>query len=332
MKKVFVGVLVACLLILSISLLIPKLDEEPVGSVELSVNPNVEFIINKDSKVINILYKNGDAEVLLSAEEDLIGEDIDKVSKKFVQLAIDAGYIDVDTAGETVEFNVVVNNAEVQKTISDNVTNQINKCFDENGIFGQAKAKVLEIANNAELLGVTAYKYQLILTAKSLDPVKTIDELKVLNEKELCTLINGKVNEYKGIAADKMSDLVTRIQTLINNSKEMFNAEELIAELEEKIENSNLLTENAKELLKNQLADAKENYNTLKAAFEEAVQNIINQVKEESKTILENAKTQLNTLKQEAKAAIDAHKADFAANKEARLAEIKAWREAQNAQ
>jgi len=332
MKKVFVGVLVACLLIVTVMLLIPKLDEEPVGSVELSVNPNVEFIINKDNKVINVLYKNGDAEVLFSAEEDLIGMDIEEVGKMFVQLAIDAGYIDVDTTGETVEYNVVVNNAEIQKTISDKLTKEINKCFDENGIFGQAKAKVLAIADQAQLLGVTAYKYQLILTAKSLDPVKSVEELKTLSEKELCDLINGKVNEYKGIAADKMGDLVTRIQTLISNSTEMFNAEELIAELEQRIEESTLLPEIAKEELRNSLAEAKENYNELKAAFEEAVQNIINQVKEESKTIIENAKTQLNTLKQQAKAAIDAHKSEFEANKEARLAEIKAWREAQNAQ
>lgn len=331
MKKVFVGVLVACLLIVTVMLLIPKLDEEPVGSVELSVNPNVELIINKDNKVINVLYRNGDAEVLFSGE-DLIGMDVEEVSKRFVQLAIDAGYIDVDTTGETVEYNVIVNNAELQKTISDNLTKEINKCFDENGIFGQAKAKVLEIADEAQLLGVTAYKYQLILTAKSLDPVKDFDELKALSEKELCELINGKVNEYKGIAADKMSDLITRIQTLISNSTAMFDAEALIEELEQRIEESTLLPEVAKEELRNALSEAKENYNELKAAFEEAVQNIINQVKEESKTIIENAKTQLSTLKQEAKAAVDAHKAEFKANKEARLAEIKAWRESQNAQ
>ena len=330
MKKVLVGVFVACLLIVSVLLLIPKLDEEPVGSVELSVNPNVELIINKDNKVINVLYKNGDAEILFSSE-DLIGMDVDEVSKKFVQLAIDAGYIDVDTTGETVEYNVVVNNAELQKQIADNITKEVNSCFDENGIFGQAKAKVLEIADSAQLLGVTAYKYQLILTAKSLDPVKDVEELKALSEKELCDLINGKVNEYKGIAADKMTDLITRIETLIANSTAMFENADLIASLEEQIENSTLLPEPAKTELKNRLEDAKQAYNELKADFEEAVQNIIKQVKEESKTIIENAKTQLATLKQEAKAALDAHKANFEANKEARLAEIKAWRDAQAA-
>lgn len=329
MKKVFVCILLTALLFGAVLLLIPKLDEEPVGSVELSVNPNVELIINKDNKVVNVIYKNGDAEIVLSGE-DLIGMDIEEVSEKFVQNAIDAGYIDVATTGETVEFNVVVANEELKKSISESLTKEINDCFDANGVFGQAKAKVLEIADKAELLGVTAYKYQLIMTAKSLDPVKEIDELKALSEKELCNLINGKVTEYKGIAADKMTKLITRIETLVGEFSAMFEKADVIEELENKIDNSSM-SESTKEALKKNLEDARKAYDNLKAEFEQKIQEIINQVKEESKTIIENAKNELAAHKAAVQEKIATHKAEFVANKEARLAEIKAWREAQNA-
>lgn len=330
MKKVFVCILLTALLFGTVLLLIPKFDEEPVGSVELSVNPNVELLINKDNKVVNVIYKNGYAEIVFSGE-DLIGMDIKEVSEKFVQTAIDAGYIDVATTGETVEFNVVVANDELKKSISESLTKEINDCFDANGVFGQAKAKVLEIADKAELLGVTAYKYQLIMTAKSLDPVKEIEELKALSEKELRDLINAKVTEYKGIAADKMTNLITRIETLMGEFNAMFEKADVIEDLENQIDNSSLLPESTKEALKKNLEDARKVYNDLKAEFEQKIQEIINQVKEESKTIIENAKNELAAHKTAVQEKIATHKAEFEANKEARLAEIKAWRESQNA-
>ena len=74
--------------------------------VQLEVNPRVEFICDKNFKVVSFSPLNEDAEILL-AKENFVGLDISQVSKNFIELCAKAGYIDVDGEDNAVNITII---------------------------------------------------------------------------------------------------------------------------------------------------------------------------------------------------------------------------------
>jgi len=76
-------------------------EEDPINGEEtsylaLDINPGVEFILNEDEEVVSIRLLNEDAEAV-AANLELEGLPYDIAVERFIEAAIETGYIDVDS-------------------------------------------------------------------------------------------------------------------------------------------------------------------------------------------------------------------------------------------
>lgn len=73
--------------------------------VSVDINPSIEFIIDENDNVISYNLLNEDAEVLC-VDVDFIGMNIEEAVELFVELATEAGFIDVDSEDNEVLITV----------------------------------------------------------------------------------------------------------------------------------------------------------------------------------------------------------------------------------
>ena len=96
-QKISVFVLVALILCMSLTLVACNSDsgEAKVQSfVSLDINPEINFTVDSNNKVVSVYGANEDGKVLIYGEANLVGEDIEKAVETVVKLAVDYGYLD----------------------------------------------------------------------------------------------------------------------------------------------------------------------------------------------------------------------------------------------
>ncbi|MGN1227147.1 MAG: hypothetical protein ACI4TX_00725 [Christensenellales bacterium] len=299
----------------------------PTSTVEMSVNPAVELVVDSNNKVVSVNYENEDAEIIFS-KDVLVGKSIEEVARMFVKNATEAGYIDVNTDGTTVTITVNGISAEDIEKLENKIISTVNKYFDENGIIAGAVSGIKEdVKALADELGVTVEKYRLMLKAKGEDAKIKLEDLKDKTEKELMDMINSNIEEMKGVALEKKAELEKRYNELYNTMKskqeqalgfisEYFSIEGLsIDEIKAQIQKSTIIPENMKASLIANLDSVKENIKGFETDFKNDYEKAKNQIKEDSKAVYEAYKTQMNDKINLAKSTINAHKAYFDENK-----------------
>lgn len=342
-KIIALGVLVVVLIALIATLIVVTNNVEHKNktanaTVEMSVNPDVELVVNENNKVMSVNYKNVDAEIIFS-ESELVGKNIEQVAKMFVEQATKAGYIDVNTSGTTVTITVNGKVEKEVKQIEEKVIAKINEYFDENGIIAGAVASVKEdVTAKAEELGVTAKKYYLMLKAQALDTSLQLKDLKDETEQELMDRINASIKKYNGIAVEKREELEAKYNELYNEMlKQKENAlkflgswvdnvnesyEQILAE----IKNSKLIPDETKTTLINQLEKVKASLESYEKTFKTSYEEFVKTVKAESEELYKKHKEELNARIESAKLAIEEHKAQFEKDKEAIKQKIEDFR------
>jgi len=95
------GVLAACLTLI-LALLVYQHFTEPVSTVVLRINPDVQIDLNRGGKVVALEGLNTDGTALLRGY-DSRGKDLLTVSTELIGRAIEAGYL---TAGDKVTFSI----------------------------------------------------------------------------------------------------------------------------------------------------------------------------------------------------------------------------------
>ncbi len=295
--------------IVALIVFLPK-DKNPNAVMECSVNPNVQFVLNKNNQVIQVNYLNEDAQLLL-CNEDFYGKSAEDVAKSFVKLATEAGYIDVSTTGTTVEITISCKGDANFDELKQKVTNKVNEYFDENGIIAGAVTKIEKGFNDAiQKIGVKA------------------SELADLTEDEVLNLLNETSEQIDGIALSLHNTLFDFIEQLKNSDafKDLPTIEEAIDDLTEQLNDSQLPEE-----LKNSIEEKLETFKTqltdLKNEFQKQLDEKIEELKELSKEIYNHAKEQLNEKVEQAKQVIEQHKNYFNKNKEAVKNAIQAYRD-----
>ncbi len=306
-----IALVVSLVVIVTAALLIiflPK-NQTPKAVMELNVNPNVQFLLDSNNKVMAVNYLNDDAQTLLK-DTNFNGKSAEQAAQLFVKLSTEAGFIEISTSGTRVDVTISCETPEELTQLKDKIIENVNSYFDENGIIAGAVVSITENVDEAiQKIGIQAKD--------------TLNKTK----KELLELYNETSKDLKDIALCFQSELMTFIQDLKDNAfSDMVALEERIDNLMEQIENSNIADEIKKELQK-QLDTIKTEYNKRVEEFNNFVQEKIDELKEKSKEIYNQARKQLQQHKQNCKKLIKQHKEYFKNHKEAVQDAINAYRE-----
>lgn len=156
--------------------------------VMLEVNPRVEFLADKHNNVVSVYAINDEARQLLAGEQ-FDGMDIEDAVTKFVDLCVQANYIDVESNDNAVKLTTV---SGFMQVLDVNVCKEIRSYFKDN----QIKSVIVENQNDLEQYkkakkqSVNVKKYSLIEAVCRFEPNLTFDKAEKLTEKELLDRIN----------------------------------------------------------------------------------------------------------------------------------------------
>ncbi len=157
--------------------------------VKIEVNPKVEFISDTKNNVTSVYALNDEAKQLLVGE-DFIGLKIEKATKKFVDLCVQANYIDVERKDNAVKLTVV---AGLTQALETNVYKEVSEYFRKNAIHSVIveNQKDLKQFKEAKKLGVSVNKLSLMEAVTKFEPNLTLEQAKKLSEKELVSRLHN---------------------------------------------------------------------------------------------------------------------------------------------
>lgn len=187
--------------------------------VLLEINPKIEFLCDKNFKVVSFRPLNYDAEVLMVGVE-YKGMDIKDATSDFVDICARAGYIDVD--GQDNALNITIIDGITQALdvhVTQNIYSHLRKqeilCavvenYEDRHMFDEKKKNQVCCAN----------KYKLIKTMQTYLPDKSTNELNKLSEVELIDIVNNIHSEYSFEPTEEQIELKTK---LIDFNREKYN-------------------------------------------------------------------------------------------------------------
>ncbi len=161
--------------------------------VLVEINPQIEFILDEDDEVTSFSALNEDAEALLDESDvDFIGMDIEDAVEAWLELALEAGYLDVNEDDNIVYLTVVNNDEEREEQIRERVRERAQGYMVGHSIGGAVEASGLtqeEFLQEARDLGVNPGHLRMAYAASADDEI-TLEEALELNIPELMRIIH----------------------------------------------------------------------------------------------------------------------------------------------
>lgn len=306
-------IFIALLLIVGVVLLVVFLPKkaQPYAVMEMDINPKVQFVLDTDDNIVHINYINEDAETLLS-QENFVGMNIKEVATKFVDLCITAGYMDINTTGDTVDITIYCENSEKVADLCEDIKAQINEYFDENGIIAGA---ITHIRTNFE------QAYENISTQ--------YQDFIGMTQDEILTLIEQTSEDLKDISITLRSELFSYIEQLKNHElfQDIPRLEDYIEYLQDEIENSPYLTDEIKDEINAEIDSAQQELDQLLDDLQTFIDEKIAELRQLSQEIFKQTKQLLNQKIEQTKQTIEEHKQYFEQHKDEILAKIEQFRQ-----
>lgn len=188
--------------------------------VQLEINPRVEFLCDKNFKVVSVRPINEDAEIILTGVE-YKGMDISDASVDFIDTCARAGYIDVDGNDNAVNITIIDG---ITQALDVHVTQKINNYFRDTEIL----CAVVENYEDRNMFDkkkennvCCPNKFKLMETMHEILPEKSLEDLAKLNEVELIDMLNDIHSEYTFEPTHDMIELKTK---LIDFNREKYNS------------------------------------------------------------------------------------------------------------
>ena len=318
--KSILTILVVALLLAGgiwLAIYLNNINNTPTSTVELNLNPSVQFVVIGKNNVLSVNYLNEDAEIVFSNIKSE-GKDVAEVAKEFAQVAIDTGFIDISLdASATADQNAitisVTGNAQASEELSEAIKNKINGVFDENGVFARAVIQAQQTTENL------VQKYSDVATNLKLD----LEDLKNKSEEQILALIHERSQKIKDVSASLLDNLsLDNLSPILQQAKNTIN--DLINQIEDLTEQLN--TSATPTIVQNTINSLQSQLKELQKSFEKQLDNVISTLKQQSAVLMENIETSYNNLKTQYQNAINAHKQAFEQNKEATLTAIEQWR------
>ena len=200
MRKIF-GILLLMLVVLSCATLTAcskKPEDGTVTRVEIFVNPDVEFMVDSENKVVAVTALNDDGSVLISGEV-FVGLDYKDAVEKYVSLAKSLGYLlEEEKNNVEAQINVSVSGATAYaKELKKNINSKIDKFLKDNKI--NASVKELK-AMTVEELRKEAVNTSMV----------TEEEAAGMNEKQLLQVLSASRIETAELLTKEMRDAYYR--------------------------------------------------------------------------------------------------------------------------
>ena len=173
-------------------------EEGTVTRVEMFVNPDIEFMIDSNNKVIAVTALNDDGSVLIS-EETFVGLEYKDAINKAMTLAKTMGYLtkaNVDNYVSEIKLSVS-GTTRYAKDVKENITSNIKTFLDDNNISGTVK--------NINAMTVEELRAEAVNTA-----MVTEDEAKEMDEKQLLQVISASRIETAELLTKEMREAYYR--------------------------------------------------------------------------------------------------------------------------
>lgn len=235
--------------------------------VSIDINPSIEFLVDEDGLITSYLLVNEDAK-LLCVDVDFIGMNIDEATELFVNMATEAGFIDIETEDNAVLLTVYGDKEQYSNTVRTRLRERLVNYMAKNYIHGVVMDEgytTEEIEESANELGITPGKLKLIYAAQLGDPDLTVEEGIELSVKNLMAKVknfhNSEINDFTDEElAEYRLEKAALIQRFQNQVREHVQANPVMTneELQEKV--ATMLRENYSERLEN-WENVKEIYN-----------------------------------------------------------------------
>ncbi len=208
--------------------------------VGVDINPSIEFTVDEDDIVTSFNLMNEDA-LILCADVEFIGMNVEDAIELFIELATEAGFINVEADDNAVLFTVLGGeNEELKLKLQEKVRVRAAQYFARNFI----KAEIFtddfsqeDLLIQAEELGINPGKLRLILLAQSYDEALTIEEGIDMPVKDLVVIVReahvavmGKLtDEEKAEMAQQKVELMNqfrqRLQTHLQDKTKLTDEE-----------------------------------------------------------------------------------------------------------
>lgn len=250
----FTGIFVA--LVIFFLCLIPLFNKKSSidysGSLYIDINPSVQIELDKKGNVTEIIPLNTDGIILLKGirKEDILGKSGEEASIKVWEVAVDLGYIKTSTKDNAMLITSSLKKDGVSKKFTKKVQDTLTDKIKEKGVYCVVLQGNGKKANEskAKELGISASKYELILSAKKMGVTILESEYKSISVTE----INNRVKEI-GKKIEVYGDYYEELENFEDVIEDM--TENLIESIEDAVEKIELYVEiiGGNELIENQL-------------------------------------------------------------------------------
>jgi len=174
--------------------------------VGIDINPSIEFTVDENDIVTSFNLVNEDA-LILCADVEFIGMNVEEAIELFIQLATEAGFIDVEAEDNAVLFTVLGgDDEELKLKLQERVRVRAAQYFARNFINAEIFTEDFtqeDLLIQAEELGINAGKLKLILLAQTYDETLTIEEGIDMPVKDLVAKVRAAHIEVMGQLTDE---------------------------------------------------------------------------------------------------------------------------------
>ncbi|MBQ7973411.1 MAG: hypothetical protein IJ295_00430 [Clostridia bacterium] len=281
MKKKFLSfVLAICMIIPCAFALAACQQEEPAEEatakvMNVGLNPKIEFVLDKDDKVVSVNALNEDGNHIISVSLDadtevskFEGLTAEEAVELFLELTEENGYL---ITGNEEKISIAIS-GDAQKLL-EKVTNKANQFLNEKGIDLEF-VKVVEKA---------LQKTDILNEVKQCVKEYSQQELEGMTEEELIELLKGSRQETKNFLTQELKDAYYNLRLEKINIAELetlyrypqFIPSDLRSLFETAMENLNDAVAALEEAYNNAFLDTESAYNQAKQLYIEAKENLL---------------------------------------------------------
>lgn len=215
-----------------------KLAIEPIAIINISMDPSVELIIDKDTKVVSTYAKNNAGKMLL-VEENLKDKNLDQAVKTIIDALVKTGFLlegDILPENNTIVLSVTAENSSTAEMIRGITKTAIDSACEEYHVFyhvknnsGLTKAQVIkyimDINTNISELAVNELSYSHLLfrimqyqnEVSSIYSVKLEEMYKIAKNSYMHLYQKKEINKKIAAMADRYQDTKERYNNAVVN-------------------------------------------------------------------------------------------------------------------
>ena len=300
--------------------------QEETSVMTMSVNPEVQFILDQNNKVMNVTAVNEDGSNLIT-QINFEGMKAEDAAKMFVEISNQMGKVSLDASVDSnKEVKIYIScsddnkTSETIKNLQNNVVNSVNQYFKDNGIINGAKVYVEDMSKALEKFGSQIEAYtgstfeEAMTYAKEIN--KEFEGISYSAREGLQNVINGLKEAYQ-----TANDILIKS---VNSSKEkVASAKAEVEKYQKQLDEASdsIIKQGIQKLFdvaKEELSEAEKTLSKqqaeLQTKLDELQKNIdakIKEVQKECEEAIKQVKETIKTQIEEGKKTIESYKAEF---------------------